>query len=176
MRNVAMSIAVAAAIILVDTADVSVPALSMSGTPLRVLASADASIPAWPLPSRRDLAAALPSAEGIGPTGYAIPADHPRPPLGRFKLTAYARPKGRARAITATGTSARAGRTVAVDPKVIPLGSRIFIEGIGERIAEDVGPGVKGRHIDVFLPSHPAATKFGVQRGTVSVIPPAGTS
>src|SRR6266446_6066366 len=128
-----MSIAVAAAIILVDAADVSVPALSMSGTPLRVLASADASIPAWPLPSRRDLAAALPSAEGIGPTGYAIPADHPRPPLGRFKLTAYARPKGRARAITATGTSARAGRTVAVDPKVIPLGSRIFIEGIGER-------------------------------------------
>src|SRR6266404_2838403 len=123
MRNVAMSIAVAAAIILVDAADVSVPALSMSGTPLRVLASADASIPAWPLPSRRDLAAALPSAEGIGPTGYAIPADHPRPPLGRFKLTAYARPKGRARAITATGTSARAGRTVAVDPKVIPLGS-----------------------------------------------------
>ena len=176
MRNVAMSIALAAAVILFDAADVSVPKLAMSGAPLRVLASADASIPAWPLRSRRDLPAALRSTEGIKPTGYAIPADHPRPPLGRFKLTAYARPRGRARAITATGTSACAGRTVAVDPTVIPLGSRIYIEGIGERIAEDVGPAVKGRHIDVFLPSLPAATKFGVQRGTVAVVAPARKS
>jgi 3D (Asp-Asp-Asp) domain-containing protein len=177
MRNAAaMSIGLSVAIILLDAADVSVPVLSMSRAPLRVLASANASIPAWPLPSRKDLPAVLPSAEGIGPMGYAIPADHPRPPLGRFKLTAYARAKGRARAITATGTSARAGRTVAVDPKVIPLGSRVFIEGIGERIAEDVGRAVKGHHIDVFLSSHPAATKFGVQRGAVSVIAPAGAS
>jgi 3D (Asp-Asp-Asp) domain-containing protein len=176
MRSVAMSIALAAAIILVDAVDVSVPVLSMSGAPLRVVASANASIPAWPWPSHRGLPAALPSAEGIRPMGYAIPADHPRPPLGRFKLTAYARAKGRARAITATGTSARAGRTVAVDPKVIPLGSRIFIEGLGVRIAEDVGSAVKGWHIDVFLPSYPAATKFGVQRRIVSVIAPADAS
>src|SRR5437868_10668102 len=176
MRSFAMSIALSAAIILLDAVDVSVPAVSMSGAPLRVLASADAAIPAWPALSRRDLPAVRPSAGGVGPTGYAIPADHPRPPLGRFKLTAYSRAKGRARAITATGTSARAGRTAAVDPKVIPLGPHIFIEGIGERIAEDVGSAVKGRHIDVFLPSNPAATKFGVQRGKVSVIPAAHTS
>ncbi len=176
MRNVAMSVGLAATVILLNAADVSVPTLSMSRAPLRVLASANASIPAWPLPSRKDLPAVLPSAEGVGPMGYAIPADHPRPPLGRFKLTAYARAKGRARAITATGTSARAGRTVAVDPNVIPLGSHIFIEGIGERIAEDVGSAVKGRHIDVFLPSNPAATRFGVQRGKVSVIAPANAS
>jgi 3D (Asp-Asp-Asp) domain-containing protein len=176
MRTVAMSIALAAAMVLVDAVDVSVPVLSMSGAPLRVLASASASIPAWPWPSRTGLPVVLPRAETARPSGYAIPADHPRPPLGRFKLTAYSGPQGRARAITATGTSARAGRTVAVDPTIIPLGSRIFIDGIGERIAEDVGPGVKGQHIDVFLPSYPAATKFGVQRRTVSVIPPADAS
>jgi len=173
MRKIVMSIALSSAFILLTAADVSVPVLSMSGAPLHVLASANASIPVWPWSLHRGLPAALPSAEAIRPTGYAIPADHPKPPLGRFKLTAYARSAGRTRAITATGTSARAGRTVAVDPKVIPLGSRVFIEGIGERIAEDVGSAVKGRHIDVFLPSRPAATRFGVQRGTVSVIVPA---
>jgi hypothetical protein len=59
---------------------------------------------------------------------------------------------------------------VAVDPKVIPLGSRIYIEGLGERIAEDVGGGVKGNHIDVYLDTVPQAFHFGVKRGTVSVI------
>lgn len=175
MRHAAMSLALAAAIILLDAVDVSVPLLSMSGAPVRVLASASASVPPWPLTtSRIGAAMALPGREAAHPQGYAIPADHPRPPLGRFKLTAYSGPQGKARAITATGTSARAGRTVAVDPKVIPLGSRIYIDGIGERIAEDVGPGVKGQHIDVFLPSSPAATRFGVQRRTVSVVAPAG--
>ena len=70
-----------------------------------------------------------------------------------------------------------AGRTVAVDPTVIPLGSRIFIEGIGERIAEDVGGGVKGNHIDVYLPSVPEANRFGVKhRRVVSVVAARGAS
>lgn len=178
MRHVAMSIALAAAIITFDAADVSVPVLSMSGAHVRVLASANASVPPWPWSAPRlDLAVALPHPEAARPRGYAIPADHPRAPLGRFKLTAYSGPQqGKIRAITATGTSARAGRTVAVDPKVIPLGSRIYIDGIGERIAEDTGSAVRGRHIDVYLPSNPQATRFGVQRGTVHVIARAGDS
>ncbi len=107
----------------------------------------------------------------VQPTGYAIPADRPRAPLGRFRLTAYSGPQlGQARAITATGTSARAGRTVAVDPRVIPLGSRIYIEGIGERIAEDVGGRIKGRHIDVYLPSRSLARAFGVRGAIVTLI------
>jgi 3D (Asp-Asp-Asp) domain-containing protein len=102
---------------------------------------------------------------------YAIPADQPRPPLGRFKLTAYSGPQlGQAKPITATGTTARTGRTVAVDPDVIPLGSKIYIEGVGVRIAEDVGGGVRGHHVDVYLHTVPQARKFGVRRGTVRVI------
>jgi 3D (Asp-Asp-Asp) domain-containing protein len=102
---------------------------------------------------------------------FVIPADRPRPPLGRFKLTAYSGPQlGQARPITATGTSARAGRTVAVDPAIIPLGSRVYIEGVGERIAEDVGGAVKGRHIDVYLGSLPDAWRFGVRYGTVVLV------
>src|SRR5262245_59261035 len=105
--------------------------------PGRHVASASASIPPASVP-RSLMPSVLPRFEAARPQGYAIPADHPHPPLGRFKLTAYSGPQlGGARAITATGTCARAGRTVAVDPKVIPLGSRVYIEGVGERIAED---------------------------------------
>lgn len=113
--------------------------------------------------------------ETVRPSGHVIPADLPEPPIGRFKLTAYSGPQlGQAQPITATGTTARAGRTVAVDPKVIPLGSRIYIEGLGERVAEDVGGGVKGHHIDVYLGTLPQAFDFGVRRGSVSVIEPPG--
>jgi 3D (Asp-Asp-Asp) domain-containing protein len=52
---------------------------------------------------------------------------------------------------------------VAVDPRVIPLGTKIHIEGVGERIAEDTGGKVKGRILDLFLPSVQACRQFGLQ-------------
>lgn len=55
--------------------------------------------------------------------------------------------------ITALGVSPRANHTIAVDPKIIPLGSRVLINGI-EYVAEDVGGGVNGNHIDIFVGSH----------------------
>ncbi len=66
--------------------------------------------------------------------------------------------------ITYSGTRADVRRTVAVDPKVIPIGTHLYIEGIGERIAEDTGGAIKGRHIDVLLASDEAAIQFGVKR------------
>jgi 3D (Asp-Asp-Asp) domain-containing protein len=51
---------------------------------------------------------------------------------------------------TAAGTCATSGQTVAVDPKVIPLGSKLLIEDVGPRIAEDTGGRIKGQHIDVY--------------------------
>ncbi len=179
MRLIAMSVSLSAAIIAYSAMDVMLPipaALSISGEPACVVPAASASVP--PARTHTDLPVVHPGVQAIRAGGYAIPADHPHPPLGRFKLTAYSGPQGgKARAITATGTSARAGRTVAVDPKVIPLGSRIFIEGIGERIAEDVGGAVKGRHIDVYVPSIPAANRFGIKhRRAVSVVAPRAAS
>jgi len=180
MRLLAMSVTLSAAIVAYSAADVSLPIPStLSGAaPVRAVstASASASVAPWqsgPVRSlRSDLPVVLPVAEAAHARAYAIPADHPRPPLGRFKLTAYSGPQGgKAKAITATGTSARAGRTVAVDPQVIPLGSRIFIEGVGERIAEDVGSAIKGNRIDVYVPSVNDANRFGVKhRRTVSVV------
>ena len=91
--------------------------------------------------------------------------------LGEFTLTAYC--PGRcccgkwASGYTATGTWAAEGRTIAVDPKVIPYGSRVLLiwpDGTQrEYIAEDCGGGVNGNHIDVFFNDHQAARYFGVQ-------------
>ena len=91
--------------------------------------------------------------------------------LGKFTLTAYC--PGRcccgkwASGYTATGTLATEGRTIAVDPHVIPYGSRvllIFPNGTQRTyIAEDCGGGVNGNHIDVFFDDHQAARVFGVQ-------------
>ena len=64
--------------------------------------------------------------------------------------------------ITATGTTATAGRTIAVDPDVIPLGSVVIIGG-NEYIAEDTGSGIKGKTIDLYMDSHEAALEWGVR-------------
>jgi len=70
-----------------------------------------------------------------------------------FKITHYTKdePGMNGKGITATGTKVKAGRTIAVDPKVIPYGTRVYIEGIGYRVAEDCGGAVKGNHVDVYV-------------------------
>lgn len=92
--------------------------------------------------------------------------------LGEFKLTAYCT-CGKccgewADGTTYTGTQATAGRTVAVDPKVIPLGSTVIING-DEYIAEDIGGAIKGNRIDVLLDTHQEALQFGVQYADVTI-------
>lgn len=66
--------------------------------------------------------------------------------------------------ITYSGVRAEEGRTVAVDPKVIPLGSTVYIEGVGIRRAEDTGSAIKGSKIDVFMNDVTEARTFGVKR------------
>ena len=95
--------------------------------------------------------------------------------LGEFTLTAYC--PGRcccgkwASGYTATGTLATEGRTIAVDPKVIPYGTRVLLiwpNGTQRSyIVEDCGSGVNGNHIDVFFDDHQAARRFGVQSAMV---------
>ncbi|WP_245631709.1 3D domain-containing protein [Alicyclobacillus ferrooxydans] len=96
-------------------------------------------------------------------------------PLGHFTVTAYAltvqstgkSPGMPGFGITASGSHAHVGRTVAVDPTVIPIGSLIFIDlpGVGWRLAEDTGGAIKGHHIDLLLPSDSKALKFGIKHG-----------
>lgn len=81
----------------------------------------------------------------------------------RAQVTAYSASveEGTAWGITRSGTLARPG-VVAVDPTVIPLGSRVRIAGLpGIYRAEDTGGGIHGAHIDVFMESRVEALDFG---------------
>lgn len=70
--------------------------------------------------------------------------------------------------ITATGTTAQPG-VIAVDPSVIPLGSKVVIDG-AEYSAEDTGGAIKGYRIDLYMDSHSAALEYGVQNHDVWVV------
>lgn len=61
---------------------------------------------------------------------------------------------------TASGTLVRRG-VIAVDPAVIPLGTKVFIPGYGQAVAEDVGGDIKGHRIDVAFDTHEEALQFG---------------
>lgn len=95
--------------------------------------------------------------------------------LGEFTLTAYCPDScccGKwASGYTATGTLATEGRTIAVDPDIIPYGTRVLLiwpDGTQHSyIAEDCGSGVNGNYIDVFFNDHQAARVFGVQSAMV---------
>ncbi len=91
-----------------------------------------------------------------------------RRPVRRMTMTATAYCL---RGITATGGEVRRG-TVAADPRVLPMGSRIRIRGPrvnGKYVVEDQGAAVKGRRIDIFMPSCNQAKRFGRQPVTVIV-------
>lgn len=93
--------------------------------------------------------------------------------LGNYKLTFYdpcVACNGNNQALTATGTTLTEGRTIAVDPSVIPLGSRVFIEGYGVFIAEDTGGAIKGNKIDIAVSTHERANELGVQYANVYLL------
>lgn len=70
---------------------------------------------------------------------------------------------------TATGTVPQAGRTIAVDPRIIPYGTSVHIDGMGDYIAEDCGGSVRQNHIDIYFDTHEAAVAFGTKRLYVTI-------
>jgi len=94
--------------------------------------------------------------------------------LTNVQLTAYTEAPGSAGAKTASGTKVTAGRTISVDPDVIPLGWWVYIEGYGFYRAEDTGGAVKGKIIDIYFDDTVEnLRKFGRKKGnTVYVIGP----
>ena len=64
--------------------------------------------------------------------------------------------------ITATGTRATEGRTIAVDPAIIPYGTKVYIPQFGQYyIAEDCGGAIKGNKIDIFMNSESECDSWG---------------
>lgn len=94
-------------------------------------------------------------------TSFGISGEY----AGEFFCTAYCTEKrphicGTGDGITASGVPVTADVSVAVDPSVIPLGTWLYIEGVGVRQAQDIGGGVKGNSIDVAVDTHEHALKW----------------
>lgn len=108
-----------------------------------------------------------------------VPADQPATSepqkrlvsIGMFEVAAYCHCTiccGREGQLTASGTWPEAGRTIGVDPELLPYGTEVIING-HTYIAEDTGGAMQGRHIDIFMDSHDEALQFGRQEIEVFV-------
>ncbi|MFS0766781.1 MULTISPECIES: ubiquitin-like domain-containing protein [Peribacillus] len=75
--------------------------------------------------------------------------------------------------VTSTGVDLKSNpgaKIIAVDPSVIPLGSKVYVEGYGYAVAADKGGAIKGNKIDVFFSSKNDAYRWGVKRVKVRVL------
>lgn len=97
---------------------------------------------------------------------------------GTFTVTAYTagpestgkRPGDPAYGITASGAEVEEGRTIAADWKVLPPGTRVYIEDVGERVVEDKGGAIKGQKIDLYIADLDEALEWGRQEKALYVI------
>lgn len=85
--------------------------------------------------------------------------DNNRKYLGEFEITYYTAgvestgktPSHPAYGITKSGTTVKEGRTIAADWTILPEGTKVYIDGIGERIVEDTGSAIVDKSIDVYV-------------------------
>lgn len=86
------------------------------------------------------------------------------------EATAYSPYDAGMSGVTALGINVRKNpntKLIAVDPKVIPLGSKVWVEGYGVAIAGDTGGAIKGKRIDILMPTKDNCYDFG--RRTVKI-------
>ncbi|MRG87289.1 3D domain-containing protein [Salinibacillus xinjiangensis] len=90
-----------------------------------------------------------------------------------MKATAYTAHCDGCSGITNTGINLIENpdkKVVAVDPNVIPLGTKLYVEGYGVAVAGDIGSAIKGNRIDLFIPSEKKANQWGVQEVKVKIL------
>lgn len=71
---------------------------------------------------------------------------------------------------TAMGTRCIPRKTIAVDPRIIPLGSKVKVPGIGICIASDTGGAIRGKKIDIAMESVAECKKFGVKNLVITIL------
>lgn len=94
-------------------------------------------------------------------------------PLGEYEITYYCSCKkccGKSDGITASGEKAVEGTTVGADTRFLSFGTKIFIEGIGERTVQDRGGAIKGERLDVYVDSHQKALQLGRHKANVFIV------
>ena len=85
------------------------------------------------------------------------------------KATGYTGKDAGCNGVTASGTVAKKG-VIAVDPRVIPLGTKVYIPGYGVAVAEDTGGAIKGNKIDLCYNTKSEAYSWGVRNVTLYVL------
>ncbi|WP_438314055.1 ubiquitin-like domain-containing protein [Sporosarcina sp. FA9] len=110
-------------------------------------------------------------------SGVAVSRNNSAAPSGGTEFyvtaTAYTAHCNGCSGITATGINLRSNpnlKVIAVDPSVIPLGSKVWVEGYGYAVAGDTGGAIKGMKIDLHVPTKSDAYKFGRRQVKVKVI------
>ena len=89
------------------------------------------------------------------------------------EATAYTALDGGGSGVTAAGIDLVANpnaKVIAVDPSVIPLGTKVYVEGYGEAIAGDTGGAIKGNKIDVYVQTKSEAYAWGRKQVTVQIL------
>lgn len=86
--------------------------------------------------------------------------------------TAYTVKSAGGSGVTATGINLKKNpkvKVISVDPKVIPLGTKVYVEGYGHAIAGDTGGAIKGKKIDIYFPTEKQARNWGVRTVEVKI-------
>ncbi|MED2971606.1 ubiquitin-like domain-containing protein [Fictibacillus sp. B-59209] len=115
-------------------------------------------------------------AEGTKPKPVTVSRGKSTPSGGKelyVTSTAYTASCAGCSGKTRTGLNLHANpnaKVIAVDPKVIPLGSKVYVEGYGYAIASDTGGAINGNRIDVFFSSQSEAVKWGRKTVRVKII------
>jgi len=108
--------------------------------------------------------------------GKTVSANSDAPSGGKemyVSATAYTAYCNGCSGVTATGINLRANpnlKVIAVDPRVIPLGTKVWVEGYGYAVAGDTGGAIKGNRIDVFVASKEEAYRFGRRQVKIRIL------
>ncbi len=124
-------------------------------------------------PTPKAVAPKTASTKAPAPQQASVKASAPAGRTLMVSATAYTASCTGCSGITATGINLIANpglKVIAVDPNVIPLGSKVYVEGYGYAIAGDTGGAIKGNKIDLFMANRSAALAFGRQQVKVTVL------
>lgn len=122
-------------------------------------------------PAEAGAPAATPTVEVVEPP--QVSTEPAEPAWAEYEATAYCscekccgtwaenRPDGVV--YTASGAVAQEGVTIAADWDVLPPGTVVYIDGLGERVVQDRGGAIKGNAVDVYFEDHDEALVFGRQ-------------
>jgi 3D (Asp-Asp-Asp) domain-containing protein/LysM repeat protein len=143
------------------------PAQPAAETPTESAPAVEASAPVESAPA--------PAVEAPAPaeSAPAVEAAAPSSKEIMVEATAYTASCEGCSGITATGIDLLSNpnqKVISVDPSVIPLGSKVYVEGYGEAIAGDTGGAIKGNKIDIFIPTKQEAINFGRKQVKVTIL------